>query len=55
MHSFLNDLFVGNLWVNQKEFRTNGRPGLSKIFQKFKEGESVAVVREPSIRFKVSF
>lgn len=32
-----------------KRIQTNGRPGLSKIFQEFSEGDTVAVVKEPSI------
>ncbi len=38
-----------------KRIQTNGRPGLSKIFQKFEKGNSVAVVREPSIDARFPF
>ncbi|MFZ1970819.1 MAG: 50S ribosomal protein L21e [Candidatus Nanoarchaeia archaeon] len=38
-----------------KRIQTNGRPGLSRIFQKFKEGDPVAVVREPSIDSRFPF
>ena len=32
-----------------KRIESRGKPGLGKVFQKFHEGESVAVVKEPSI------
>ncbi len=34
--------------VNKKPIRTRGKLQLSKYFQKFKEGESVAIVEERS-------
>ena len=39
--------------VRKKEIRTRGKIPLSKYFQKFKEGESVAVKRDISL--KVNF
>lgn len=35
--------------VNRKNIRTRGKLQLSRFFQRFKEGESVAVVKERSI------
>ena len=35
--------------VRRKEIRTRGKFSFSKYFQKFKEGDSVAVVRERSL------
>ncbi len=35
----------------KKPVRTRGKIQLSKYFQKFKKGDSVAVVIEPSVRF----
>ncbi len=32
-----------------KRIESSARPGLSRVFQEFREGESVAVVREPSV------
>jgi ribosomal protein L21E len=34
----------------KKPVRTRGKLALSKYFQEFKEGDSVAVVEEPSVR-----
>ena len=39
--------------VRRKEIRTRGKISLSKYFQKFKEGDSVAVKRDISL--KVNF
>lgn len=36
----------------RKRVETRGRPGLSKLFRQFKQGESVAVVKEPSVDSK---
>jgi large subunit ribosomal protein L21e len=33
----------------RKRIHSNGKPGLSKLFRKFSDGESVAVVKEPSV------
>ena len=33
-----------------KRIESNGRIGLSKVFQEFKDKETVAVVKEPSAR-----
>lgn len=38
-----------------KRLQTNGRPGLSKIFKEFVEGDSVAVVKEPSVDSRFPF
>ncbi|MDE1848544.1 MAG: 50S ribosomal protein L21e [Nanoarchaeota archaeon] len=32
-----------------KRIESNGRPGLGKVFRKFDNGDSVAVLKEPSI------
>ncbi|MDP2628692.1 MAG: 50S ribosomal protein L21e [Nanoarchaeota archaeon] len=37
--------------VREKKIRTRGKLQLSKYFQEFKEGASVAVIREPSVNF----
>ncbi|MDD5699603.1 MAG: 50S ribosomal protein L21e [Candidatus Nanoarchaeia archaeon] len=36
----------------RKRVETRGRPGLGKLFRQFKQGESVAVIKEPSIDSK---
>lgn len=36
----------------RKRIESRGRPGLSKLFKKFAEGESVAVIKEPSVDSK---
>ena len=33
----------------RKRIHSNGKPGLSKLFKEFKDGETVAVVKEPSV------
>ena len=35
--------------VKRKDVRTRGKLQLSKYFQEFKEGDSIAVIREPSV------
>ena len=37
---------------NRKRIQSRGRPGLNKLFQEFDMGESVAVIKEPSIDSK---
>ncbi len=37
--------------VNKKNTRTRGKLQLSRFFQKFRQGDSVAVVREKSLNF----
>ena len=32
-----------------KRIESSARPGLSRVFQEFKEGEPVAVIKEPSV------
>ena len=36
----------------KKRIQSRGRPGLSRLFRTFKEGESVAVIKEPSLDSK---
>lgn len=38
-----------------KRIQSKGKPGLSRIFQKFENGDSVAVVREPSLEANFPF
>ncbi len=33
----------------RKRIHSNGKPGLSKLFREFNDGETVAVVKEPSV------
>ena len=33
----------------RKRIQSKGRPGLSKLFHEFKDGDSVAVIKEPSV------
>lgn len=33
-----------------KRIESKGKPGLSRVFREFQEGEAVAVVKEPSVR-----
>jgi ribosomal protein L21E len=33
----------------RKRIHSNGKPGLSKLFREFDNGDSVAVVKEPSV------
>ncbi len=35
-----------------KRIESKARPGLNRIFQEFREGEPVAVVKEPSVSSK---
>jgi len=37
--------------VNRKKIRTRRKLQLSRYFQKFQEGEAVAVVNEPAVQF----
>ena len=36
----------------RKRIGSKGRPGLSRLFKQFKEGDSVAVIKEPSVDSK---
>lgn len=38
-----------------KRLQTNGRPGMGRIFKEFSEGDSVAVVKEPSVDSRFPF
>lgn len=38
-----------------KRIQSRGKPGFSKIFQEFNKGESVAVIKEPSVGSKFPF
>lgn len=39
--------------MNKKPVRTRGKLKLSRYFQKFKKGESVSVIIEPSVHFSL--
>jgi ribosomal protein L21E len=48
--SFLNGIFLDYSMVNRKPVRTRGKIQLSRYFQNLKEGDSVAIVNESSLK-----